>query len=105
MSVKLITLTRPVPMSVRELSGGWLCQGGEREEGYHPGCTERSRGSLGRPGADLDRTGRQAPTSLFRREQKTPARRGRGLHSELGAFRISPELERRGCRRPSGIVG
>src|SRR3954447_9975224 len=79
MSVKLITLTRPVPMSVRELSGGWLCRGGEREEGYHPGCTERSGGSLGRPGADLDRTRRQAPTSLFSKGTKNPGSKGPGF--------------------------
>src|SRR3954447_23052553 len=103
MSVKLITLTRPVPMSVRELSGGWLCRGGEREEGYHPGCTERSGGSLGRLGADLDRTGRQAPTSLFTKGTGI-LQSGRNSHKISGAVdhrkRTTPVDVGQGLGRP-----
>ena len=96
MSPLLITLARPVPMSVRtSLSGGWLGQGGERRTGPRA-ARSVSAEEAWVAGADLDGTGAAAPNGP-RRETKNPAARGRvciGWAAFAGAkwFRSRPAL-------------
>src|SRR4051812_681199 len=62
------------------------------EEGHHPGCTERSGGSLGIPERTLTAEGGSPDSSEGRNREPRPRSPRSGLHLRPIAFRISGGL-------------